>query len=198
MRAEVSEKLRLMREDAAARNLPVMRERTAAFLSAVVADKNPLQVLEIGTCTGVSGLTALAAGAQKLTTVELDPDRAYEARRNFAECGYGSRVTVIEGDCREIIGYLEGNAYDLVILDGPKSDLWTQFDECVKMLKKGGVVFIDDVNYHGMIAAEGTPHKQRTIIRNMREFLAKLKTDERVKTTFYDDEDGFAVAEKII
>mgnify|MGYP004512578039 CR=1 FL=1 len=197
MKADVKEKISAMREEANARNLPVMRERTAAFLSALIADKMPLQVLEIGTCTGVSGLTALAAGAQKLTTVELDSDRAEEARRNFAESGYGSNVTVIEGDCREVLRYLDGNKYDFVILDGPKSDLGEQFEECMGMLERGGIVFIDDVNYHGMIAAEGAPHKQRTIIRNMREFLDKLKTDERVKTSFYDEEDGFAVAEKI-
>lgn len=197
MKADVKEKIRAMREEANARNLPVMRERTAAFLSALIADKMPLQVLEIGTCTGVSGLTALAAGAQKLTTVELDSDRAEEARRNFAESGYVSNVTVIEGDCREVLRYLDGNKYDFVILDGPKSDLGEQFEECMGMLERGGIVFIDDVNYHGMIAAKGAPHKQRTIIRNMREFLDKLKTDERVKTSFYDEEDGFAVAEKI-
>ena len=179
-------------------HLPVMRERTAAFLASLLSARKPAQVLEIGTCVGVSALTALAAAPCHLTTMEKDEDRLLCARTHFEECGVLSRVTCIHGDCNEVLGYLNGNVYDVVILDGPKSGLETQYEECFRLTKKGSVFFIDDVDYHGMIKGEGAPHKQRTIILAMRVFIEKLKNDERVSVTFYDDEDGFAVAERIV
>lgn len=187
-----------IREESKKRNLPVMRERTAALLSSLTSDRKPARALEVGACVGVSGITALAAGAQRLTTVEIDADLAEEARKNFALCGFNGRVTVINEDCRVALRYLEGNEYDMVVLDGPKSDLDFQYETCLGMLKKGGIIFIDDVNYHGMIKAEGAPHKQRTIITAMRAFLRKLESDKRVNVRYYDIEDGVAVAEKIL
>ena len=79
-----------IREESRLKALPVMREGTAALLASLTSARKPAQALEIGTCAGVSGLTALAAGAQKLTTVEIDSDLAERARKNFAECGKSS------------------------------------------------------------------------------------------------------------
>ena len=154
-------------------------------------------MLEIGTCVGVSALTALAATPCHLATVEKDEDRLDRARTHFEECGVLSRVTAIGGDCNETLRYLAGNTYDFVILDGPKSGLERQYEECFRLTKKGSVFFIDDVDYHGLVKGEGAPHKQRTIILALRAFIEKLKQDDRVTVTFYDVEDGFAVAERI-
>ena len=193
---EILARASVIREESKLKSLPVMREGTAALLASLTSARMPAQALEIGTCAGVSGLTALAAGAQKLTTVEIDSDLAETARKNFAECGLSGRVTVINDDCRVALRYLEGNVYDMVVLDGPKSDLDFQYETCLGMLSDGGLIFIDDIAYHGMIKAEGAPHKQRTIINAMRTFLRKLENDERVTVKFYDIEDGVAVAEK--
>lgn len=186
-----------LREESGREFLPVMREKTAAFLASLLSARMPAQVLEIGTCVGVSALTALAAAPCHLTTVEKDEDRLFRARIHFEKCGVLSRVTLINGDCNEVLGYLNGNIYDAVILDGPKSGLAGQYEECMRLTKKGSAFFIDDVNYHDLIKAEGAPHKQRTIILAMRAFIEKLTKDDRVSVTFYDVEDGFAVAERI-
>lgn len=194
---DIHGKIAEIREKSLKEGLPVMRTETSEILGRIIKEKQPEEVLEIGTCIGVSGITVLAAGGKKLTTVEIDGARAEKARKNFNECGFGNRVNIIEGDCREVLRYLEGNEYGAIILDGPKSDLAYQYEASMGMLKKGGIIFIDDINYHGMIKAEGAPHKQRTIIKAMRLFLERLKTDERVEVKIYETEDGIAVAEKI-
>lgn len=193
---EIFRYVSLVREEGEREHLPVMREKTAAFLSSLLSSRRPKQILEIGTCLGVSALTALAASDASLTTVEKDENRLERARMHFRECGVLSRVTLICGDCLEAIECLKGNRYDFVILDGPKSNLETQYEECFALTKPGSVFFIDDVDYHGMIEGEEAPHKQRTIIVAMRKFLQKLKEDKRVNATFYREEDGFAVVER--
>ena len=185
-----------LRADAYKRGLPVMREETARKLFETVRDKGAKRVLDVGTCVGVSALTAIAAGADRVTTLEKDETRLWEAKEHFARCGVTECVTTVPGDCTETLSYLDGNTYDLIVLDGPKSTLSAQFERCLAMLPSGGVIFIDDVLYHGYVRGEGAPHKQRTIITNLRRFLSELSADTRVKTTFYEEEDGFAVVEK--
>ena len=188
--------IRALRVEAQARALPVMREETAECLFETVKRVNAKNVLDVGTCVGVSALTAFAAGAERVTTLEKDETRLQEAKDRFARCRVADRVTAVPGDCTQTLSYLDGNTYDLVVLDGPKSTLSEQYERCLSMLAPGGVIFIDDVLYHGYIQREGAPHKQRTIITRMRRFLTDLSADTRVKTTFYDVEDGFAVVEK--
>ena len=186
-----------LREKAFSESLPVMRKETCQILREIAERKNPSRILEIGTCIGISGLTVLSACDGKITTVEIDENRLLEAKENFIKCGFKERVNLILGDCNEVLQYLRGNKYDMVILDGPKSAISVHYEYALEMLDKGGVIFIDDINYHGMIKADGAPHKQRTIILALREFLTKLKSDERVNAVLYDKDDGIAVVEKI-
>ena len=185
-----------LREEAFKAHLPVMREETSELLAKIVKEKHPKEILEVGTCIGVSGLTVLSAGNGRLTTIEKDEDLFLRAKENFEKFGFKDRVKQICGLCEEVLEYMRGNRYDLIILDGPKSGLSAQYEIALEMLDKGGIIFIDDINYHGMIQAEGAPHKQRTIILAMRAFLEKIKNDERAVATFYDMEDGVAVVEK--
>lgn len=71
------------------------------------------RVLEIGTGTGYSAaLLAHRLGAQHVTSIEIDPDVAAQARRALAETGYGEICTVT-GD--GALGHPPGAPYDRVI-----------------------------------------------------------------------------------
>ena len=197
MKEEIKRFICGLRTDAFQRNLPVMREETATLLEKTVNEFSPEEILEIGTCVGVSGLTVLNNCNGKLTSIENDESKYAEAKLNFSKCGFKERINLILGDCNQILQYLRGNKYDMAILDGPKSSLQTQYEYALEMLSEGGKIFIDDIDYHGYIKSESAPHKQRTIILALRKFIRDLKSDKRVKVTFYDIEDGVAIAEKI-
>lgn len=194
---ELREFILELRNDAFRRDLPVMRENTAILLEKTVNEVNPKEILEIGTCVGVSGLTVLNSCDGKLTSIENDEIKYDEAKLNFAKCGFKERINLILGDCNQVLQYLRGNVYDFVVLDGPKSSLQTQYEYALEMLSVGGKIFIDDIDYHGYVKSESAPHKQRTIILALRKFIRDLKNDKRVRVTFYDIEDGVAIAEKI-
>lgn len=192
----IEEAILSVRNEARAENMPVLREKTAEALYALAKEVNVKRALDVGTNLGVSCLTLLLAGAESVTTLEKEEEIAERARANFASCGAAGRVSILVGDCNETLRYLEGNEYDVVVLDGPKSTLKAQYETCLAMVKKGGAIFIDDVAYHGMIAEEGAKHKQRTIIVGMRAFLQELGQDDRVTARIYQEEDGYAVVRK--
>lgn len=197
MNKDILDRINNIREDAFSRHLPVMRFETCKILAGIVNDIKPSQVLEVGTCVGVSGLTVLNNANCLLTTIEKDEDRIGEAKKNFADNGFTVNVLAICGDCNEVVPMLYGNRYQLAIIDGPKSSTGNLFDCILPMIDVGGVIFIDDIDYHGFIAQEGAPHKQRTIILAIRNFLKKLETLTNIEIKKYDIDDGVLVIKKV-
>jgi protein-L-isoaspartate(D-aspartate) O-methyltransferase len=71
------------------------------------------RVLEIGTGTGWNAaLLAHRLGAERVTTVEIDPEVAAHARKSLSDTGFGG-VTVVTAD--GALGYPRGAPYDRVI-----------------------------------------------------------------------------------
>jgi len=109
--------------------------------SSIAAVQRLLRVLasgrraaEIGTAFG-EGAKAIAVTAASLVTVELDPERAAEARRALAGL---DNVTVLEGDWREA---LDGT-FEFVFVDGGGA----KEDPCVfDLAEPGGILLIDDL-----------------------------------------------------
>ncbi len=192
----VEEFIKNLRKKAEEEFIPVMRERTTEILKITVAENRPKEVLEIGTSLGVSGITVLTSGGERLTTIDRDGDILEEAKRNFAECGVKDRTTFIEGDCFDTLRYLEGNTYDMVILDGPKSKYSELYDLTFDMVSSGGIIFCDDVDFHGYVREDYVEHKHRTIVRGMMNFYEKIKSDVRVEGEFLSVEDGIAIIRK--
>ena len=79
-----------------AERIPMLGEEKAKFLAACVEEAKPSLIVECGTAIGYSGLWMLrvlrAAGAGRLITVEIDADRATQARANFERAGMADLV----------------------------------------------------------------------------------------------------------
>lgn len=177
--------------------VPVMRKETTELLISIVKSRGIKEVLEIGTCVGVSGISVLKAGAERLTTIDVDENVVDKAKANFRACGVYDKATFIIGDCFDILRYMDNNEYDLIILDGPKGHYDTLAKMLLPMLKKGGVLFADDVSFYGLTDSEEVKHKHRTIVTGMRSFLSMFENNEKYRLTTYDIEDGVAVIENI-
>src|SRR5215210_892837 len=86
------------------RGIPMLGPEKAGFVAGWVERQRPERVVECGTGIGYSGLwiasTLQRLGAGRLITIELDPERAVEARRNFERAGLGEWVDSRQGDAR--------------------------------------------------------------------------------------------------
>lgn len=189
----MKEFLKELRVSARGEYLPVMREETTELLAKITESIRPKEVLEIGTCLGISGITVLLSGAERLTTIDIDGNVIEKAKQNFLRCGVRERAEFIEGDCFETLKYMGNNRYDLAVIDGPKSKYCELFDIIFPMMNKGGIIFCDDVDFYGKVKEANPERKHRTIVRGMQAFYEKIKNDDRISAEFFEIEDGVAV-----
>jgi len=151
--------------------LNVPREH-GAFLRMLVEMTKSQSALEVGTSNGYSALwigLGLEKTGGKLTTIEIDPERAAAARENMKKAGLEQVVTCVTGDALETIPRLE-QTFDFVFIDALKSDYWRYFELVRPKLRAGAVIAAHNAissrqsmsKYFDMV--EGDPNLQTTVV----------------------------------
>jgi predicted O-methyltransferase YrrM len=98
----------------------------------------PKRILEIGTGNG-EGTLLLASSLDAdglLITMEPDASLAAEARRRFADAGYGDRISVIVGEPRRFLHKIRG-PFDLIVERRPDASLRARLEG---LLAAGGIM----------------------------------------------------------
>ena len=62
------------------------------------------------------------------------------------------------------------------------------------MLKPNGVILADNILYKGYVMSDYNKHKQRTAVRNLREYIKEVTEDENCKTEILEVGDGLAIS----
>ena len=191
----IDERIKAKRADALSRGIPVADDETLNFLLLTLAAVKPVRILEIGTAVGLSSVAMLyACENARLTTIELEEERYVEAKANFVEFGVAERVTAYLGDAGEILAMMDGQ-YDFVFLDGPKAQYEKYLFDLKRLMKKGGVLFADDVLLYGWVnGAEPTPQKRHSIVDKIRSYLKTVTSDKEWITSVLDIGDGVALS----
>jgi predicted O-methyltransferase YrrM len=155
----------------------------------------PCNILEIGTAVGLSGVAMLSAlPSARLTTIELEEERYLEAKENFSKFGLNDRVNAYLGDAGEILTMMDGK-FDFIFLDGPKAQYEKYLFDLKRLMKKGGVLFADDVLLYGWVSGvEPTPQKRHSIVDKIRSYLETITSDEDFITSVLDVGDGVALS----
>ncbi len=183
------------RKDALSRGIPVADDETLNFLLLTLAMTKPQRILEIGTAVGLSSVAMLLACPNaKLTTMELEEERYVEAKANFAHFGVTERVTAHLGDAGEILAMMDGE-FDFVFLDGPKAQYEKYLFDLKRLMKKGAVLFADDVLLYGWVSGEEpTPQKRHSIVDKIRSYLHTITADKDFITSVLNVGDGVALS----
>jgi len=194
----LDDRLKLLRENAKSRGEPILRDKSFELLIKTVESRNPRTILEIGVNEGLSGVAMLLkADSARLTGIEIDEEKVAAARENYRLFGVETRTKIFLGDASEIIPLLSSK-YDFIFLDGPKGHYAEYTDNLIAALNRGGTLFADNVLYRGYVGKDKkVPHRHATIKHSMENFLDKITTDKRLKTTVYDIEDGVSITEKL-
>lgn len=189
--------IQLQREYALEKHVPIIEDQSLVLLKQLVQERQPKRILEIGTAIGYSGLIMLSlSSGSHLTTMDIDSERLEKAEEYFNLAEVSNRVRIIEDDANYILTLLEGE-FDFIFLDGPKAHYKSMLPHILRLLAKGGIIFVDDVYYHGWVKGDDYPmHKHRTIITNMRAFIKEVEENPSLKVTSYDVGQGIMVIEK--
>ena len=192
------EKVILLREKAKAQGEPVLRDKSFEILLENIKNNKPKRILEIGVNLGLSGIAMLlTCETSLLTGIEIDEEKIKLAKRNYVDFGVEKRAKIFQGDASELIPILTGE-YDFIFLDGPKGHYYEYLPHLLSILKKGGVLFADNVLFRGYVGGKvKTPHRFNTTKNSMERFLSAITNDENLKTQIIDIEDGISITEKI-
>ena len=127
------------------RNVPQHDGRLLRIMAKSIGAK---RVVELGTSTGISGIwlgLALQQTGGKLTTYEIDAQRAAMARENFRRAGLENVITIVQGDAHEEIKKLTGTV-DMVFLDADKEGYIDYLNKLLPMLRPGGLILAHNIN----------------------------------------------------
>jgi caffeoyl-CoA O-methyltransferase len=153
-----------------------------AFLSFMVALKQPRLVLEIGTFTGWSSIAmalALPPGG-RLISCDVNPDTTAIARRYAEEAGVADRIEYFLGPAIETLATLDG-PFDLVFIDADKGGYVDYYEAVLPKLADGGVIMADNTLF-GLADGQIAEHITR--------FNDHVRADERVESTLVTIREG--------
>ena len=195
VKLNVDKEIAARRKDALARGIPVADDETLNFLLLTLEMTKPQRILEIGTAVGLSSVAMLLTCPNaKLTTMELEEERYLEAKQNFAHFGVTERVTAHLGDAGEILSMMDGE-FDFVFLDGPKAQYEKYLFDLKRLMKKGAVLFADDVLLYGWVSGEEpTPQNRHSIVDKIRSYLKTVTEDTDFITSVLNVGDGVALS----
>lgn len=186
-----------IKEKALENHVPIIMDDTLEVISKMLNEKKPEKILEIGTAVGYSAIcfSEYLSDDGVIDTIERDNQRAKEARENIKKAEVEVKINIFEGDAVEILPTLSGK-YDVVFIDASKGKYPFFLGEALRMLASNGIIFADNVLYKGYVMSDYNKHKQRTAVRNLREFIAKLQENQELETRILEVGDGLAIAKK--
>lgn len=176
----------------------ILSDECEKVLEELFARYKPARVLEIGTAIGYSSSLMALSSDCVIDTVEKDASRIARAKELWKELGIEDRINIFEGDSDEVLASaVQGKTYDFVFIDAAKSSYKSQLEFLLPRIEDGGVILCDDVLYLGLVRGEEhVPHKHRTIVRNMREFLNYISDEKLFDSTVKDEGNGIAIVIK--
>lgn len=179
-------------------HIPIIMDDTLEVIANYLKELRPNRVLEIGTAVGYSAMCFSKYLSENgiIDTIERDEERIKEAKINIKNVGVQDKIKIYEGDAVEILPTLN-NKYDVVFIDAAKGKYPFFLKEALRMLDKNGIIFADNILYKGYVLSDYNKHKQRTAVRNLREYIKEVSENPNLETEILEVGDGLAIS-KII
>jgi len=189
--------LKELEEKALKEYIPIISPEVAQLIRLISELSRAESILEIGSAIGYSAILFSGFSEKmKVTTIEMDEDRALQAQENIRRAGLEKKITLLKGNALLVMDHLT-EKFDIIFVDAAKGQYNNFLPKCLSLLKKGGILISDNILYRGAVAETGfIPRKHRTIIVNMKEYLSRLSEDENLTTSIIPIGDGVAISLK--
>jgi len=192
--------LKDLEKHAESHDVPILGPHVGTLLSVIARSIDAKNILEVGTATGYSGIwlaRVAASNSGRLVTIENDPEMKRIAEKSFRKAGLENSVEVILGDARDAVPEIarsRAGDFDLILMDVGEKKLYIDLlDDCLKALRKGGVLIADDTLWHGSVVV---PSEKDPETRTMRKFNRIVLDDKRVESIVVPIGDGITLAVK--
>ena len=168
------------------------------FLELITKISKSKKVLEIGTFTGLSTLSIALGLPEDGTIIALDKNSEtnIKAKEFFKKAEQDKKIKTIVNPALNTLNELkkENLIFDIIFIDADKENYKYYYNKSFDLLKRGGLMIIDNVLWHGEVADENNNEKFTNIIRDFNTFV---KNDERTEQIILPLGDGFTICNKL-
>ena len=187
--------LEKIKKKALEEHIPIIMDDTLEVIEKYLKDTKPQKILEIGTAVGYSAIcfTEFLDKDGIIDTIERDVERIKEAKENIKKAEVEKQINIYEGDAVDILPQLN-NKYDVVFIDAAKGKYPFFLKESLRMINKNGIIFADNILYKGYVMSDYNKHKQRTAVRNLREYIKEVSENPNLYTEILEVGDGLAIS----
>jgi caffeoyl-CoA O-methyltransferase len=174
-----------------------------ALMTLLVRAIGARYALELGTFTGYSAI-CIARGLPSgglLVTCDVDEDATGIASRYFEEAEVAGRIDLRLGPGLDTLGELtEDGSFDFAFIDADKPSYPSYYEECLRLLRPGGLVMVDNVFYDGLAPPEADQSEleeaYHASLDAIRELNNRIAADGRVDAAMLAVGDGITLALK--
>ncbi len=164
-----------------------------AFLVRLIGAR---RALEIGTFTGYSALSVAAALPEDGQLIACDVSDEYTSigRPFWDKAGVAARIDLRLGPALATLDALlshgEAGAFDFAFIDADKPNYDGYYERCLKLVRKRGLIAIDNVLWSGDVA---DPKKTSADTKTLRALNRKIQADSRVEMCMLAIGDGLTL-----
>ena len=190
------EDLSSLKDYASENSVPIMFDEGIEFIVNYIKENDVRFILEIGTAIGYSAIKFAQINPEiRIFTIEYDIERYQKAVENITKLNLDDQITVFLGDALKF-DFTE--KFDLIFIDGAKSQYINFFEKYKNNLSENGVFISDNLFFHGMVENPELTQNYSTIklIRKLKRYIDFLKANTEFQTEFYQLGDGVAVSRR--
>ena len=189
------QELEKIKQKALEDHIPIIMDDTLEVIEKELKTNPTKRILEIGAAVGYSAIcfSEFLAKDGVIDTIERDEERIKEAKENFKKVGVEDKINLYEGDAVEILPTLN-KKYDMVFIDAAKGKYPFFLKESLRMINDNGIIFADNILYKGYVMSDYNKHKQRTAVRNLREYIKEVSENPNLETEILEVGDGLAIS----
>lgn len=190
--------LKKIKEKALEEHIPIIMDDTLEYIYSLYQNKKINNILEIGTAVGYSAIcfTQFLTEDGLIDTIERDEARIVEARENIKRAEVEKNINIISGDAVEILPTIN-KKYDMIFIDAAKGKYPFFLKEALRLLNANGIVLADNILYKGYVMSDYNKHKQRTAVRNLREYIKEVRENPNLETEILEVGDGLAISKRV-
>ena len=188
------EKFNEIKEHAIERHIPIIMDDTLKVIEERLRARRTNRILEIGTAVGYSAIcfSEFLEPSGIIDTIERDEERIKEAKENIKIIDNNKKINIYEGDAVEILPTIN-EKYVMIFIDAAKGKYPFFLEQALRLLKKDGIIFADNILYKGYVMSDYNKHKQRTAVTHLREYIKLTTEDPQLNTEILEVGDGLAI-----
>ncbi len=193
---------RRLREETARMEMAGMQisPEQGQFMALLVALMGARNTLEVGVFTGYSALCVAGALPEdgRILACDVSEEWTSIARRYWKEAGVDGKIELRLAPATETLAALikggEKGRFDFAFIDADKENYGVYFEQCLELLRPGGLIAVDNTLWSGSVLDAEDQSKDTKAIRELNKALRK---DSRIRLSLVPIGDGLTLAMKL-